>query len=66
MDRFEPEEDCSFVCPYCSSTISVRVDLTAGQRQHFVYDCEVCCKPMSIYLEQSEDGSFIVEARQES
>ncbi len=54
MDRFE--EESSFECPCCMQANSVMVDLTAGNRQQFVYDCAVCCRPILITL-ALEDGS---------
>ena len=34
-------------CPFCGETISVLLDLSAGD-QSYVEDCEVCCRPMQI------------------
>ena len=52
------EEDHSFSCPYCQSFISIRVDVTGGRTQVFVVDCEVCCRPIDIKLEE-EDGQIL-------
>ncbi len=60
------EEDYSFACPYCASIISIKVDLSGGSKQDFVYDCEVCCKPIAIHLEQDEDGILSFDAEPES
>ena len=40
-------EEHAFSCPYCGETVSVVIDLTAGG-QHYVEDCEVCCRPVEI------------------
>jgi hypothetical protein len=53
------EETCSFGCPYCFQQLSINIDLTAGEKQEFVYDCEVCCHPIQISVE-IEDG-FVKE-----
>ena len=29
----------------------VRIDTTGGEQQAFIYDCEVCCRPIQIQLE---------------
>lgn len=28
--------------------MSVRLDVVGGSKQSFVYDCEVCCRPIHI------------------
>jgi len=53
------ENDYEFSCPYCGEMLAVRVDATAGQKQDFVYDCEVCCKPISIRVVL--DGDEVIE-----
>jgi len=40
-----------FQCPYCAESLSMAVDLSGGARQSFIYDCEVCCRPIQINLE---------------
>ena len=44
-----------FQCPYCGETISVEVDASAGERQSFVSDCEVCCKPINFKVRIHQD-----------
>ena len=34
-------------CPFCGETISVLLDLSAGD-QSYIEDCQVCCRPMEI------------------
>ncbi|OGR51134.1 MAG: hypothetical protein A3I11_00480 [Elusimicrobia bacterium RIFCSPLOWO2_02_FULL_39_32] len=50
------EEDYSFDCPYCMETNDIRIDLTGGKKQQFIYDCEICCHPILIKLEVSSKG----------
>jgi len=45
------ENDYEFSCPYCGEKLSVRIDITGGERQAFVHDCEVCCRPIQIQFE---------------
>ena len=59
------EEDQEFNCPYCSAPISVRIDRTAGMRQHFVTDCEVCCRPIEIEADFDAEGIVNVVAKRE-
>ncbi|MBI1882827.1 MAG: CPXCG motif-containing cysteine-rich protein [Chlamydiae bacterium] len=35
-------------CPYCFSTFEIMMDGAGGARQSFVYDCEICCRPILI------------------
>ena len=37
----------SFICPHCGEEISMVLDLSV-QRQSYIEDCEVCCKPIEI------------------
>lgn len=58
------ERDYSFNCPYCGVALSVRLDVTGGQRQALVYDCETCCRPIALEFEFEGDEviSFKAEA----
>ena len=49
------ENDCEFACPHCGEIISIRVDKSAGDEQSFIYDCEVCCRPIQIQFEVQAD-----------
>ncbi len=60
------EHECSFLCPYCSSEISILVEGAGAKRQVFTTDCEVCCRPILIRLEIGSDGVESFEAEQES
>ena len=46
-----------FICPYCNEEISMLLDLSI-ERQNYVEDCEVCCRPISIAY-QAEDFDLI-------
>ena len=61
----ELEEDYSFDCPYCMEPNTIRVDLTGGKKQKFVYDCETCCHPIVIQLEAGPDGIERASAEKE-
>lgn len=37
-------------CPYCGEQIEVMLDTSAGT-QHYVEDCQVCCRPIEFELE---------------
>jgi transcription elongation factor Elf1 len=43
-----------FNCPYCGEEISMVLDLSAD-RQTYIEDCEVCCKPIEISFTVGDD-----------
>ena len=59
------ETDQEINCPYCAAGVTVRVDQTAGRRQYFVIDCEVCCRPIQIELDIDADGYMTLVAKRE-
>jgi transcription elongation factor Elf1 len=60
MNIAEPsfmQEEYFFPCPYCGQEISMVFDLSVD-RQTYVEDCEICCRPIEIsYL--AEEGEII-------
>ena len=54
-----------FPCPHCGETISMLLDLTAGD-QRYVEDCEVCCRPIEINFTVDEHGLLSWDAHAES
>ena len=59
------EEDYSFECPFCMETNEIRLDLTGGEKQQFVYDCATCCHPILIKLEVGPEGITNFSAEKE-
>lgn len=53
-------EEVQVQCPYCFETITLVVDASNGSPQEYVEDCEVCCKPMQILAEETEEGKWKV------
>lgn len=53
MHRYLHEHEVS--CPYCGETITLLVDASAGA-QHYVEDCQVCCRPIEVAVEADDDG----------
>jgi hypothetical protein len=35
-------------CPYCWESFEILIDPSEGEEQNFVYDCEVCCRPIDV------------------
>ena len=51
-------------CPYCGEAIDIVIDLSID-RQEYVEDCAVCCRPMAVRAEVGEDGAVRVDAARE-
>ena len=51
-------------CPYCWQQIEVVVDCSV-ERQEYVEDCSVCCRPIVITVISSEGEIVRIEARSE-
>jgi len=53
-DRTTMEIESSFICPYCFQENTILIDITAGTRQEYIEDCEVCCRPakLSVVVDQ--------------
>jgi hypothetical protein len=49
------EIESTFVCAYCLQVNTTTVDATAGTRQHYVEDCQVCCKPNTLTIIVDEE-----------
>lgn len=44
-------------CPYCGEPFTSLVDSSAGG-QHYVEDCEVCCRPIEFHIEVDGTGEL--------
>jgi hypothetical protein len=42
-------------CPYCGESIEILLDASAGD-QHYIEDCQVCCRPISLSVHIDPDG----------
>lgn len=43
--------DAEFNCAYCGAMNATTVDHSAGRRQEYVEDCQVCCRPNRLQIE---------------
>ncbi len=46
-------EHIDVTCPKCFENILIQIDKSTGNNQDFIYDCEVCCRPLNIRLNLS-------------
>jgi hypothetical protein len=57
----------SFQCAGCGERNETSVDESAGSKQSYVEDCQVCCKPNLLKLWWDPDlGEFLIGAELES
>ena len=58
--------EAGFQCASCGEWNVTTVDESAGRRQSYVEDCQVCCKPnvLSIFYDD-EEHEFVVSAELE-
>ena len=48
---FDADGEASYACWACGEEIVVPIDPTMGERQDYVEDCPVCCRPNEIHVE---------------
>jgi hypothetical protein len=55
-----------YVCAGCGEWNDTTVDESAGKRQRYVEDCQVCCKPNVLRIQWDHDlQEFVIEAELE-
>lgn len=57
--------DGEFNCPYCGEINEILVDPTGGEKQDYVEDCSVCCRPVEISIRILPDGTVILSVTDE-
>jgi hypothetical protein len=58
--------ESSYVCDFCGEEIVVTVDPTAGERQEYVEDCPVCCRPHVIAVFVDAEGEVTIRSEREA
>jgi hypothetical protein len=59
------EEEHIISCPYCGESISVLIDCTQN-KQEYLEDCQVCCKPIIFHVQYDDDHSIQVNVQHEN
>ena len=55
-----------YACAGCGEWNETMVDESAGSRQRYVEDCQVCCKPNVLRVSwEPGTGEFVIEAELE-
>ncbi|MES2200627.1 MAG: CPXCG motif-containing cysteine-rich protein [candidate division FCPU426 bacterium] len=52
-------------CPYCGEPNEISIDPSAGSRQAYVEDCQVCCRPWHVRIHIARDGEAQVSLQTE-
>jgi hypothetical protein len=52
-------------CPYCGEPIEILVDGSVDN-QHYIEDCQVCCRPIEVAVTVDEDGELHVGVTSEN
>lgn len=59
-----PLQEAAIHCPYCGESFTILVD-GSMQSQEYTEDCEVCCQPMVVVADCSDDDFCRVVVRRE-
>jgi transcription elongation factor Elf1 len=51
-----------FDCPYCFSQISMILEVMS-EKQEYIEDCEVCCRPIVVEFSGLEGGGLDFQAK---
>jgi hypothetical protein len=57
--------EAAFQCAGCGEWNETVVDESGGNRQSYVEDCQVCCKPNVLAIRREREG-FLIHAELES
>ncbi len=58
-------QEHEYSCPYCGEMITALLDPSAGSEE-YIEDCQVCCRPILIYVRMESDGQMTMTARAEN
>jgi hypothetical protein len=63
MKRGQMRDPISLNCPYCGEQVELDIDESGGNRQDFVQDCPVCCRPWQVEVVHGGQGGWNVTLR---
>ena len=57
VNQFEliMQTTADYTCAFCGEINTTFIDISAGNHQSYVEDCQVCCRPNILYLDVDED-----------
>lgn len=56
-------DDVDAQCPYCGEPVSLEVEEVGPSHETFVEDCSVCCRPWTVTVTRTEEGTEVHLAR---
>jgi len=59
----QTDDDLVWRCQYCGVENTVWVDLTVGDKQDFIEECRICCRPNRILIKIDTDENILIESR---
>ncbi len=61
----QTDEIISWVCQYCGEENELWLDLTVEDKQDFIEECSLCCRPNRLIITPSreEDETVFIESR---
>lgn len=54
--------EAEFSCPYCMTMNSIEIDPINDIGQQQIVDCQICCQPIEILVQEMPNGDFSVHA----
>ena len=54
----------TFSCPYCMSINDIEIDEENDINQQQIVDCQICCAPIEVFIEDTEFG-LIIQAKRD-
>lgn len=55
--------EAEFGCPYCMAPNSIEVDTQYDLGQQQIVDCQICCQPIEVMVNEGAAGEFEIIAR---
>lgn len=52
-------------CPYCGEEVSLGVEDRGPAQETYVEDCPVCCRPWTVTVSRTAEGTFVHLARED-
>ncbi|MBD3274180.1 MAG: CPXCG motif-containing cysteine-rich protein, partial [Candidatus Marinimicrobia bacterium] len=49
------EDVVEIYCPYCGQPNEIYIDYSAGPRQTYYEDCQICCRPWQVDIRIQND-----------
>ncbi|GAA6146789.1 MAG: hypothetical protein CSH37_09915 [Thalassolituus sp.] len=59
-------EETDIYCPYCGEHQTVFLDPSDVEEEHYIQDCQVCCRPIQFHLSEEFDGSLSLTVSHEN